>query len=229
MFQHKWSRKSVGCHLEWLTMPQNDPSNFMFRTDVDCIKYLPIEESFNLLRKWLQFQFVEEWEIVVQNIFDWLTRKNFKQGGLEVVGEPNCGKSYFFGALVDLFMSIGYVRPNAGYSFNFDDCVDKRVVLCEEFFMERSDHHTIETLKDILSGNAVTVKIKNPKPATLKPVSWMFLSNHKNFPDDDPANPWTARLYRLDVRVYEEWDASTHEYRLHPYSWVKLFESFNLT
>lgn len=100
-------------------------------------------------------------------------------------------------------MAIGYVRPNAGYSFNFDDCVDKQIVLCEEFFMERSDYHTIETLKDILSSNAATVKIKNQKPATLKPVPWMFLSNNNNFPTDDgPANPSSenskTQLYRIE-------------------------------
>lgn len=45
-----------------------------------------------------------------------------------VHGMPKCIKSgirYVFEALVDLFMKIGYIRPNAGYTFNFDNCVDK--------------------------------------------------------------------------------------------------------
>lgn len=206
-------------------MPEHDPNVFMFRSDVDCIKYLPIDESFDLLAKWLKFQFSEQWQNIVTQVFEWLTRKNFKTGGLEVVGPPNCGKSYMFGALVDLFMAIGYVRPNAGYCFNFDDCVGKQIVLCEEFYLEKTDNHTIETLKDILSGNAATVKIKNHKPATLKPVPWMFLSNHLNFPVDTPSNPWSERLCRLEVRIWDAWNNTTHEYRLHPYAWIKIMQT----
>lgn len=119
---------------------------------------------------------------VVKDVFDWQIRNNFKKGGFEVVGQPNSGKSYFFGALVDLFILIGYVRPNVGYTFNFDDCFEKQIICCEEFRLDKSDHHTIGTLKDILSGNAATVKVKNSKPAVLKPAPWLFIPNHRNFP-----------------------------------------------
>lgn len=120
-------------------------------------------------------------------IFVWLIRKNFKRGGLEVVGQPNSGKTYMYGTLMDLFMYQGFVRPNSGYTFNFDDCVNKQIIVCDEFCIDRSDTHTKETLKDCLSG---TVKIKGQKPSILKPMPWLFTSHDQHFPtDDSPENP----------------------------------------
>lgn len=79
--------------------------------------------------------------------------------------------------------------------------------MCEEFMMDRSDRHSIETLKDILSGNAAVVKIKNSKPAVLKPVPWIFSSKDPNFNYvNTMEKPWPARLHHYEVKVYTEWN-----------------------
>lgn len=168
------------------------------------------------------FQFGTEWKHVIVEIFDWLSRKNFKKGGFDLVGPPNSGKSYVFGSLHDVFMLIGYVRPNAGYTFNFDSCLDKQIVVCEEFLIEKSDHHTIETIKDILSGNPDTIKVKLRESQILKPVPRLFISNHKNFDFNADNNPWKTRLYHRDVVEYDGWDDMTAQYRLNPYAWIQL-------
>lgn len=96
-----------------------------------------------------------------------------------------------------------YVRQNKGYTFNCDDCVDKQIICCKEFRLDVSDNHTMEVLKDILSGNAATVKVKNQPPAYLKPMPWLFISNHHNFHRDNiPYNSWPARLYQYEFQVY---------------------------
>lgn len=119
----------------------------MFRCDIDCLKYMTIEGSLVLLVDWLKFQFGTGWLAMTRDIFYWLSRKNFKKGGFEVVGDPNSGKSFFFGALIDVFMLIDYVRPNSGYTFNYDDCLGKQIIRGEEFKLDKADWHTVETLK----------------------------------------------------------------------------------
>lgn len=216
-------------YLEYLAQAE-EPSNFMFRSDIDGIKYMSIDDSLLFLKKWLQFQFGNGWGQIVLDIFSWLTLKNFKKGGWSVVGTPNSGKSYIFGALADIFMLVGFMRPNVGYTFNFDDCVGKQIVRCEEFFLDKSDFFTIETLKDVLSGNPATVKIKNMKSMSLKPTPWLFISNHQNFPfaDTSPDNPWPERFYHCETKVYNGWTETTRQYRLHPYAWIILFKKFRL-
>lgn len=193
------------------------------------IQYLDIDSSFSLLVRWLRFQYGNTWLQHVKMVFEWLIRKNFKKGGFEVVGQPNSGKTYMYGTLMDLFLYQGYVRPNSGYTFSFDDCVGKQFIVCDEFCIDRSDTHSKETVKDCLSGSPATVKIKGSKPAVLKPMPWLFMSNEQHFSTkDSPDNPWNSRLYRATVQPYDGWTDTTARYRLHPFSWMLLFKRLKM-
>lgn len=229
IFNERYGAMFTSAYLEYLSDSDLNFTFFMFRSDIATIRYMEIDENRQFIQKWLQFQFGDDWLSFVKMIWKWLVRTDFKRGGLSIVGPPNSGKSFMFGALVDIFISIGYVPPNSGYTFNFDGCVNKQIILCEEFFVEKSDKHSIETIKDVLSGNAATVKIKNKSPACLKPTPWIFVSNEHNFRRDERIdNPWRTRLYQCDVREFTEWADRTHTYRLHPYGWIALFKELNL-
>lgn len=212
-------------YLELMSEVTN-PAKLLLRSNSTTIKYQDVDSSFLLLVKWLRFQFGKDWLTHVQQVFNWLTRKFFKRGGFEVVGEPNSGKTYMYGALTDLFMNHGFVRPNNGYTFNFDDCVGKQVIVCDEFSIEKSDQHSYETLKDCLAGSPATVKIKGKKPAVLQPMPWLFMTNNKEqFPKDKTAdNPWLSRIYSVNVQKFPHWNDTTAEYRLNPYAWIILFK-----
>lgn len=226
IFVNKWGRFSIIEYLEYMSLAEN-PSDFMFRSDVNCIKYQSIHDSKLFLIKWFHFQFDNQWKMIIEEIFKWLTRQDFKKGGFEVVGPPNSGKSYVFGSLCDLFMMSGLVRPNAGYTFNFDNAFEKQVVMCDEFFLEKSDQNSIETLKDILSGNPSTIKVKHKDAQILKTAPWIFISNHVNFDFVSRETPWESRFYHHTVKEYTHWNDKTKQYRLNPYSWVVLFKELN--
>lgn len=110
------------------------------------------------------------------------------------------GKSYVFGSLADLFMAVGYVRPTPGYTFNFDNCVGKQIMMCEEFSVSKSDSNTMETIKDILSGNPTLIKVKHREALLLKPVPWLFFSNYANF--DYQAQRITALVENIKTRTF---------------------------
>lgn len=59
LFKRKWQSKSAATYLEWLAEAAI-PSDFIFRSDVECLKYL---------KKWLRFQFGAQWSNVVKCIF----------------------------------------------------------------------------------------------------------------------------------------------------------------
>lgn len=220
-FNLKFQNMPITEYLEFLSDIET-PSALLLRSDVITIQYLDIDGSFSLLVKWLKYQYGKEWLQHVQMIYEWFVPKNFKRGGCEVVGQPNAGKTYMYGALMDLFMFQGYVRPNSGYTFNFDDCVSKQVIVCDEFCV---DSHT----KDCLSGSPATVKIKGQKPAVLKPMLWLFMSNERHFPlDDTHDNPWNSRLYRAIIS-HSSLHACSFGPQLRHFIWFDQFEFSRVT
>lgn len=48
MFERKWSNTSAGTYLEMLALEEN-PSRFLLRSNINCIKYRPIEDSLAFL------------------------------------------------------------------------------------------------------------------------------------------------------------------------------------
>lgn len=131
-----------------------------------------------------------------------------KRGGLDVIGEPNSGKTFTLGALLLLFPTTGYVRPNKTCLFNWDHCKRKAIVCAEECRIDfKKDHETIEVLKDILYGNRTLIREKGIPSSTLDARPWIFLSNYDNFNSEDTsnANPFNTRLYRLKVKLYPYW------------------------
>lgn len=182
---------------------EKDKYKLIFRSD-GTVKYLPIEESLAELKKWLKFQWGNT-SMIVKMVFNWITRKSFKRGGLEIVGPPDSGKSYFFGALTDMFMAVANIRPHPHYPFNFASCVDKQVIVCEEFYYNPKDFQTNEVIKEATSGQPAYTERKGTEGEVIKATPWMFLLNYENFPaDDDADNPWNSRLYRLKTRTYTE-------------------------
>lgn len=230
--QHIYEREALNMTMvEYLQMLAAipDPNRLVFRSDGVSLRYYPIAESCLFLLKWARFQFGDQDKQFFNDIFAWLTRKNFKKGGFSIVGPPSAGKSYYIGALIALMTKYGSVRPNNGYTFNFDDCVDAQVIHCEEFYVDKSDSHSIETIKDSTSGNAASVKVKHRPPTTLMPVPWMFVSNQKNFDFTVTVeNPWHSRFYAYEVKEYPLWEEDQRTMQCHPMGWIYLFKKMSL-
>lgn len=110
---------------------------------------------------------------------------------------------------MSLFVAVGHFWQVRGYTFNFDTVVGKQIICAEEFFLDKEkDHHTLETLKDMLSGNVAVVNYKNYPSLNVSSVPWLFLTNNDNFDinNTSPENPFNSRLYRLRVKPYPAWN-----------------------
>lgn len=149
------------------------------------------------IKYWTMFQFGPAWLKFFQDIFDWLTTKDNKRRGLDVSGEPNSGKSYVLQALLALIGLVGYIRPTKGYPFNWDIAYNKLIVCAEECYIAPDDYATIETLKDVLSGNPSPIRLKNEMTVTMNGTTpFVFISNNDNFNRNDTSNnnPFNTRL-----------------------------------
>lgn len=91
-----------------------------------------------------------------------------KRGGLEVIGWPNSGKSFIFGAIVSLFVTAGYTRPNKNCTFNWDNCRNKVIICTEECRIDEKDYDTFEVLKDVFCGNQTLIREKGKPGVTLR-------------------------------------------------------------
>lgn len=221
----KYSLMSSGEYLENLANRPN-PNELIFRSN-DTMKYLSITESKNLLMDWLIFQFGNKAADFIELFYNWLNLKNFKEGGLAAHGVPNCGKSYFLASVCDCFIAVGRVRPNKGYTFNFDDCYGKQIVCCDEFLLDENDLFSRDTLKDITAGSAASIKMKGKCPVTLQPVPWLFLSNDPQFDMAlNPNNPWLSRIHQVKLKFYTNWNERTRAERLNPYAWIEVFKTY---
>lgn len=130
LFEKKILSMSLSDYLEYLS--EKNYVNLILRSSTTRI-YMSLEDSLKILKKWLLFQFGNEYIGFIQNIINWIRKKNFKKGGFLVMGPANGGKSFFMGARMDLFIFVGLCHQSMGYAFNFDDFIKKQIILCEEF------------------------------------------------------------------------------------------------
>lgn len=226
LFEHKTNQRSIWQHMDELA--QSNPTKFQFRSS-PTLSYMSIDASAAFIKYWLVYQQGQGWYKMLKDIFDWLTSKEAKRRGFEVRGEPNSGKSYIFQALLALNIAVGYVRPTKGYPFNWDLAYNKLIVCCEECYIDPADQGTIETLKDLTSGNPSPVRLKNKMTVTMHGATpFIFISNNDNFnaADTSNLNPFNSRLYRYVVRQFDGWDNNTNSNQLHPYAWIQLFKEY---
>lgn len=106
-------------------MAEKDPETVIMSSSATRF-YLSVEESLELLEKWIRIQ-TGSVAPFVKDIFSWLKREDYKIGGFYIHGPPGCGKSFIVNGLMDLFPFVGSIRPQPGNHFNFDDCDQKQV------------------------------------------------------------------------------------------------------
>lgn len=97
------------------------------------------------------------------------------------------------------------MRPTKGYAFDWDIAYKKLKVCAEECYIDPLDVGTIETLKDILSGNPSPIRPKNKMTVTMNGATpFIFISNNDNFNVNDKSNdnPYKVnRLYFLQFKT----------------------------
>lgn len=192
---------------------------------------MPIPQSERFIADWCEFQFGDAAKEFILDCWSWLSRAETKKGGVYVQGPSNSGKSYIMHSLIENFVEVGIFKPKKNYIFNFDDCADKQIVLADEYWHGPDDTTTIETLKEILAGNTMSVVVKNKPQQVVYPTPFCFISNKEPFNMDDDQNgenPWPSRLYYWRTKIYEHWTDTTRNQLIHPFAWLNTFKAYGL-
>lgn len=224
IFERRQFHMSIIDFMEHLA--EKDGSQYLFR-ECDTFQYMSIAESLEWLKKWLKYQYgIQGWTAHVKDIWMWLVRTQMKKGVFEVIGPPNSGKSSVYGALLSLFVSVGYCRPNKDCQFNWDHVIGKVIICAEECNIGPKDTETREFLKDALAANPAILRRKGQPQITMDARPWLFLTNWDNFESEKTGNdnPFNSRLYRYRVKQFNGW--VLNQPNIHPYAWLRLLQEF---
>lgn len=133
-------------------------------------------QSFNIVVKWCDFQKIKPKKFIMA-IMDCMDKKKRKLNTVAMIGEPNSGKTFIAKSICKAVVFYGEVCQGiAGYSFMWQDCINKRVIIINEPYI---DNCMIEQLKYVLEGTGCFVHKKNSGDEYLRPTPVIVTANHE--------------------------------------------------
>lgn len=186
--------------------------------------YYSIEESLNILDNLLLYQCNnsgEQVSIFLNALFSISNKTASKCNTLFVLGPPASGKNFFFDSYVNFFISVGYIGNFNKYcNFPLQDCVNKRILMWNEPNIECG---AWDTLKMLLGGDPLNVKVKYQMDVCLYKTPIIMLSNRNIIPNGEA---FRQRVYRV------QWSHAPFliEYnkKPHPLAYFHLFHKYNV-
>lgn len=159
--------------------------------------YMNILASYEALHDLLLYQYVSE-----KNIKAFLTRLYNvcekvlpKKNSMFVHGGSNCGKTFFFDAVMALYLNVGHVANMVrGDSFPLNDCLNRRILLWNEPSICPSAY---DSVKMIAGGDPCPANIKYQGHSVITRTPLIFTSNNECFNASESV--WSSRIY------FEEW------------------------
>lgn len=131
--------------------------------------------SANLMEEWCKFQDIDPWEFAT-NMVMLMDKKQRKLNTIILRGAPNSGKTFIAKSLMKSCIFYGEICQGlAGYSFMYQDCVNKRVIIINEPFF---DNCMIEQLKTVMEGVGTFVHKKNASDEYLRPTPVLITTNN---------------------------------------------------
>lgn len=182
--------------------------------------YYSAEESLDIMLKLLNFQ-CQSAHAFVYDLYNLIEKLVPKKNTMCVIGPPNCGKSYFFDAVVNLFCNYGQIANfNRYQQFPLMDCVNRRILIWDEPMCETSAY---EDLKMLFGGGKMRVKVKYHGDAEIDRTPVIVTANNYIFPNDAAFNSrltvynWRQCQYLKDLNK-----------KLNPIAIISLFKHFHI-
>lgn len=162
--------------------------NFSIQATLDtdirdlCINYkdnknlcMSPNESATVMENWLRFQNIDP-QRFVDNMIALMNKKKRKLNTIILKGKPNSGKTFIAKSMEKAAIFYGEISQGiAGYSFMWQDCVNKRLIVINEPYF---DMCMIEQLKVVLEGTGTFVHKKNSSDEYLRPTPVLITTNN---------------------------------------------------
>lgn len=194
--------------------PRGDVTNY----------YYSVERSVQIGSKLLRYQAQHNAfsaRKFLATLHDIIGKHTTKCNTFVIVGEACAGKNYFFDAVLHAMYNFGQIGNfNKYQSFPLQEAINKRILLWNEPDIEVGQH---ETLKMLLGGDTLNVKVKYEDDAILARTPIIVLANQYPFP--------TSAAFQSRVRRYQ-WCAAPflrrYTKKLHPAMIWQLWDLFNV-
>lgn len=189
IFQLDFAMMSLTDYLAKLQAPDTFP---YFNVN---LKYKSLSLSVQSLDAWFAYQFKDQKEIVIKQIFDLINFKCGKKHCLWLCGESGSGKSFVLTSLATLFLNVGYIgnlEPKS--DFCYSDVPNYKLIIMDE---PTIPEHCFNDFKNFFAGQPVSCNIKHKKAEMSGKAFWILLSNDDDIFDiSDPI--WNSRIIKFD-------------------------------
>lgn len=145
--------------------------------------YYSVEQSVDILNTILDFQCgsIDAKKEFIKNLFYLCDKLIPKKNYFMVIGPPMSGKNYFFDCVIHYYLSFGQIGNfNKYVSFPMQEAVNKRILLWNE---PNFSPEFMDTLKMLLGGDTLNVKVKYQADAVVPKTPVIILSNKSVLPN----------------------------------------------
>lgn len=184
--------------------------------------YYPIEYSCTIIEELLCYQVGEDnLYMFLMDLYKVIDKMIPKVNSFYVIGPPNAGKNFFFDSVLSSCIVTGQVGNfNRHCNFPLMECVNKRCLLWNEPNFEPA---AVDTLKMLLGGDSMNVKVKNRADAIVLRTPLIILTNNSVFPND---TAFQSRMIKYTWRTAPF--LKQYTLKLHPLSFYALLRKYTI-
>ena len=190
----------------------------------DC-SYLPVDESIKWLEQWCEHQKIpiERFTVEVKEIMD---KTRPKINSLLLYGPPNSGKTLVANSIVESVIYYANLQSMSGHNtFEFAESKLRRALIMNE---PHCSDLTVNTLKNILEGQNVTIQVKYKADQILTRTPCFITTNNKiaecTLSRHANEEALMARCIKYNVRAMSS--LAKCDGKLHPGLWKVLYAKY---
>lgn len=192
--------------------------------------YKSLSNSLLSLDSWFSYQFGDQKQLVIKQIYDLMLFKCGKKHCLWLFGDSGSGKSFVFNSLATLFLNVGYIGDlDPKNNFCYSDVPNKKIIMLDE---PTIPDYCFNEFKNFFAGQPYPCNIKHKKAENSGKSFWIMLSNNDDV-FDMTDSIWNSRIVRL-TRLRQlnseflELHGDIGNDQIHPLAWLNLFEQNGL-